>query len=181
MNYIELAMRTNSTTVGTHGVSPDLLHAALGMVDEVNEVGQALDKHDLTNLIEEVGDLCWFIALAGNALGHDPFSARSNMQLENITPPPMVIAEFVGLVKKCYAYGKPLPIDTLATMLDTLVLGCRATIDAMAESTNGITLEMVLAGNIAKLQTRYPDKFTAAHALNRDIAAEMRAMGSQLQ
>ena len=37
---------------------------------------------------------------------------------------------------------------------------------------NGFDLEEIMATNIAKLQTRYPDKFKAGDAINRDITRE---------
>lgn len=55
-----------------------LIHAALGLSTESNEFADALKKHliygkelDKTNLIEELGDICWFLALACDELGTD--------------------------------------------------------------------------------------------------------------
>jgi len=48
----------------------DLLHAHLGMSSEVGEIGDCLKKHfiygqplDSDNLVEECGDLMWYICL----------------------------------------------------------------------------------------------------------------------
>lgn len=53
-----------------------LIHAALGLSTEANEFADQLKKHliygkelDKTNLIEELGDICWFLALACDELG----------------------------------------------------------------------------------------------------------------
>lgn len=53
----------------------DLLHAALGLTTEAGEFADAVKKHlfygralDRANGIEELGDLCWYIALAARAL-----------------------------------------------------------------------------------------------------------------
>jgi NTP pyrophosphatase (non-canonical NTP hydrolase) len=40
----------------------------------------------------------------------------------------------------------------------------------------GLTLEQVLTANIAKLQARFPDKFTEAHALHRDLSFEEKIL-----
>jgi NTP pyrophosphatase (non-canonical NTP hydrolase) len=53
----------------------DLQHAALGLASEAGEFADALKKHlfygrplDHVNLIEELGDVCWYVALAAAAL-----------------------------------------------------------------------------------------------------------------
>lgn len=181
MNYIEQALRTNSNTVGTHGVPVDLIHAALGLADESNEITLACNAQDLENLIEELGDFCWFVALAGHALNHDPFSARSDSPLESHTAPPLLVGTFIGLVKKSYAYGKPLPVTELTILLDRMVVSVRAMVAVMGELSPGLAFEQILAKNIAKLRARFPDKFDAERAMHRDLAAEGAAMGATLQ
>jgi NTP pyrophosphatase (non-canonical NTP hydrolase) len=71
--YQELALRTAPQGVS---LSHDRTHAAWGLVDEVGEIAKALKKEhaygkvvDVTNLIEEIGDCQWFIALMCRALG----------------------------------------------------------------------------------------------------------------
>lgn len=58
--------------------SDRLLHAAIGMATESGEFLDALKKHlfygkplDTVNLIEELGDQLWYIAIAMDALGTD--------------------------------------------------------------------------------------------------------------
>lgn len=115
MNYIEEAMRTNSPNfpveLHKNRKTVDLLHAAIGMSTESGEFLDALKKHlfygkplDFVNLAEELGDMCWYVAVALNALG--------------------------------------------------------------------LTFEDVQQSNINKLRARYPEKFTAELAENRDLVAE---------
>lgn len=73
-NYIENVLRTETTRYGNArcaGVQPRLLHAIMGMVTEAGEAADMLKKHifygkeyDQINLIEEVGDMLWYIAIA---------------------------------------------------------------------------------------------------------------------
>lgn len=174
--YLSLAMRTNSTVTGTHGnVSADLLHATLGFADELFEYQMA---QSWLNAVEELGDLCWFVALAAKELGSDPFESlerftRFNPQLPVLSE---AIAEFVGAVKKAYAYGAPLDNARLRYLLSSIV----ARIDAIAEVKSDRTLDELLAGNIAKLQARYPEKFTAEAALSRNIKDESIALRTEL-
>ena len=79
-SYQRLALRTLSTQfhIGDkeEGVSPDLLHGAIGLATESGELldslkralfyGAALDR---TNLIEELGDLEWYMAVIREAVG----------------------------------------------------------------------------------------------------------------
>lgn len=181
MNYIEQALRTNSPDTGTFDVSPDLIHATLGLNDECFELAAAINSENVQNLIEETGDLCWFIALAGHALDFDPFTDIPNYELELLTPAPQCVFRFNSLVKKSYAYGKPLPTLELRTILTELVCGLRAVIQVVHTELEGPTFEQVLEGNIAKLKARYPEKFSLAHATHRDTAAEMAAMEARLQ
>jgi len=76
--YAEAAMRTAkmfpATTFGV--VSMDMLHAALGVGSDAGELVDAVKKHliygkplDYENVIEEIGDVMWFLALMCQATG----------------------------------------------------------------------------------------------------------------
>jgi len=174
--YLALAMRTNSNVAGTHGhVSADLLHATLGLSDELSEY--QLSKSWL-NAVEELGDLCWFIALAAKELDFDPYKSLEHFKRANPQLPILAetIGEFVSLVKKSFAYGAPLDSNRLRFLLSTMIVR----IEAIAEAKSDRTLDEVLAGNIAKLQARYPDKFTEAAAITRHIPTEARALKLEL-
>ena len=80
--YIQNALRTESCDMKavagrmTDKRSIRLNHAAMGMVTESAEFVDALKKMffygkqvDTTNLVEELGDLCWYIAIACDELG----------------------------------------------------------------------------------------------------------------
>lgn len=172
--YIHLAMRTNSNVVGTHAhVSPDLLHATLGLADELFEYQMS---QSWLNAVEELGDLCWFIALAAKDLGCDPFEAAQGVSQLSLPLLAEAIADFVGAVKKSYAYGAPLDKPNLGYLLTVMVVR----IEAIAQTKAKRSLDELLAANIAKLQARYPDKFTEAAAITRHIPTEARALKLEL-
>lgn len=52
---------------------------------------------------------------------------------------------------------------------------------ALGSSAVGINLLKIMRANIAKLEKRYPEKFTAEAAADRDLAAENSAMEKELQ
>lgn len=56
----------------------DLIHAALGASGEVGELTDAIKKHviyeqplDVANIVEEIGDTLWYLALMLTHLGYD--------------------------------------------------------------------------------------------------------------
>jgi len=81
MNYIEEALRTSSTKADISDRKVQLLHAAVGLCTESAEFLDVLKKavfyckpmteKELLNLEEELGDLCWYMAIAMNQLGTD--------------------------------------------------------------------------------------------------------------
>lgn len=87
-NYCELAHTTSATNfrkgyekfyevmdILDHPGKIQLLHAAFGLCTEVGEFQDQLKRHlfygkelDLTNLVEEIGDILWYVAEALEAL-----------------------------------------------------------------------------------------------------------------
>lgn len=122
--YQALALRTEYTPdfVRLEGKTPEhnmmiarLIHAQLGLADELGEISKVIKKHliygaaiDELNVFEELGDSAWYSALA------------------------------------------------------------------LAAIRRGFTQAM--ERNIAKLQARFPGKFTQEAALTRDLEAERKAL-----
>ena len=75
--YQSLCERTESSYSVLHNLDGDrdrLMHGAIGVATEAGELLDAIKKHvwygkplDWTNIAEECGDLCWYIALICNA------------------------------------------------------------------------------------------------------------------
>lgn len=79
-NYQVVALRTAKvfpdTTFNTYQM--DLLHASLGVASDAGELVDAIKKHliygkelDVDNVIEEIGDVMWFLALMAHAVSID--------------------------------------------------------------------------------------------------------------
>ena len=81
-DYVELANRTEAP------ITPELLarmasqarclHAVMGLTTEVGELADAYKRHvfygahvDPVNVVEEVGDICWYLAILMDELGFD--------------------------------------------------------------------------------------------------------------
>lgn len=82
MNYVDNAIRTESNDFPkimkrlSSTTDLRLLHAGMGLATEAAKFVDALKKYvfygtepDTTNLIEEMGDLFWYLAIAADALG----------------------------------------------------------------------------------------------------------------
>ena len=174
--YIAQAMRTNSTVAGLNQqISADLLHATLGLCDEHFEYSMA---KSWLNAMEELGDLCWFVSLASHELGCDPFTDWETYIDRHPKSPLLTeaLAEFVGLIKKSYAYRVELPYASLRELLHVIA----GRIAKIVLSRSELTPDELLMANIEKLRARFPDLFTEDLALARDVKQEADAMRAVL-
>lgn len=79
MNFTEYQSQANRTAKQLHSVSANLMHAALGLCTETGEFttevkrahiyGKPITTPEISHMVEELGDILWYIALAANALG----------------------------------------------------------------------------------------------------------------
>lgn len=84
--------------------------------------------------------------------------------------------EVADVIKKNFAYGRPLDRIHLLEELGDLVWGINLMI-----KTADLTWDQVLGANIAKLEKRYPDlRFNAEHAVNRHAQPEQDAINKVL-
>jgi NTP pyrophosphatase (non-canonical NTP hydrolase) len=65
--YLELSEKTLSTQFNCDEKEQKVLHAVIGILTEVEEL---LDNHigetqDFTNILEEAGDITWYLAIIG--------------------------------------------------------------------------------------------------------------------
>lgn len=176
-NYPDLAMRTNAPNAGNYdNVNPWLVHASLGLCDEAGELFAA--KPGSINEKEELGDLLWFCALAGQVIkfesGIDVWSSTKQCTPDK-TLALAAACELAGLIKKPYAYGKekPMPYARVAGQIMMIIAVVKAVCVA-----RGWDIFHVKAANIAKLQERYPEKFDSTAAYNRDLKKEAAAVES---
>lgn len=83
------------------------------------------------------------------------------------------VGELTDCFKKQIAYNKPVDWINVSEELGDIMfyIGsfCRI---------NNLNLEKILETNILKLETRYPNKFTAYHAKNRDLEKERQILES---
>jgi NTP pyrophosphatase (non-canonical NTP hydrolase) len=149
-------------TAKVFGTQADNLnHAALGIASEIFELVVAINRDDEPNVREEAGDVLWYVALACDTLG---IQFADLAEMSKADDPDLFVASaasFVSDVKRVWVYGKD--IGPLAIRMEEALLRIiRGIVDIIAEG--GQALEDVLTANIAKLQARYPDKYSDYHA-----------------
>lgn len=179
-DYIPLAMRTCKELPQEE----HLAHMAMGITGEMGEIIDALKKHhiygkqlDQANLVEELGDCCWY--LAGllqsvpemcskieeikdyNLMSESMLARRRSLTVRNILMTNATVAKAAAnLVCPISPY---IYWDAVQTILEAL-LDTAQLLD--------IDLEQALDINIAKLAKRYGDKYSDYSATNRDLGAE---------
>jgi NTP pyrophosphatase (non-canonical NTP hydrolase) len=184
-NYQQLAMQTKSPHAGENEkVSPDLIHAVLGLCDESYELLSATPGG--ANEIEELGDLLWFVALLNESMDWDVdiwLAYKEEKIPMPFTPTPLqcmgAASAIAGLVKKPYAYGDKRDIPFIEVFNKTLLI--IAIVEAIAKE-QGVTLEEVQEANIAKLHgNRYTGgKFDQTAEVERDNETEIQAVSDSV-
>ncbi|UCV26717.1 nucleoside triphosphate pyrophosphohydrolase family protein [Ferribacterium limneticum] len=132
---------------------------------------------------EEVkATLSTFFAKAMTADGYSERAAAfidpKGSQIEDLLHGALGVAgeggEVVDIIKKAWAYGKPLDHAHLIEEIGDAMWYYNLIIRSL-----GVTWGEVFSANVAKLSARYPDKkFSAHNALNRDKVAEQAALNS---
>lgn len=183
--FKEQALRTNNPHTGTYGTKPDLIHAVLGYISEVNEFCDALVANDLKNAFEEVGDMFWFTALFENATKfHVEFAVEGDCP---DCDPISVMGELADLLKAHYAYGAKKTKtqegieQQMAVLMGENLQHIIQLLADMTKTTPASVAEKAQALVINKLKARYPDKFDTRHALNRDLGYENEVIAQSLE
>lgn len=166
--YQQLALRTEARNP-EHTQADRWNHGVLGFITEFDEFHNTRTPVDM---LEEFGDLMWYIALLADV---------ANVDL-SIIEQPLVLTESViawaakaaDIGKRWKYYNIPPSEYALIEAVSQLYVHAREYwIKIVAEDGN---FSEALDRNIAKLRTRYPEKFTTEAAANRDLAAERVAL-----
>ena len=167
MNLKEYQEQSTRTCPDLGSLEQNLLHMKLGIFTEVGEILDIFKKNlayekpiDYINLGEEIADVCWY------AINED----RLNKIIYTETDVPV--------------YYSMHPLDD-RDILDSLlnfqsrfednILSLMFNI-ASTYPEQGLDFYKLLDNNIAKLKVRFPDKFDAEKALNRDLESERKKL-----
>lgn len=188
-NYRDLAVRTAKMFPDTPA---NLTHVALGLMTEPGELSLTVANawmhmpFDAENMCEELGDTCWYAALACALFGWDfeglfldPSTAsEASPSLaaavlgRNPVALQLMINHFAGecgsIIKSHVMYGKALDVDLLKRNLELLM----TTVSLQASFHQIPFASGVLTSNIEKLRQRYPEKYTDDAAIARADKSE---------
>ena len=166
--------------------SSEQAHMALGMISEVNEVWEAINKKDSVNLGEELADIVWYISgqiylIRGldskfeldfefEVSSHLIFTKNDTKYMRDMT---ISISELCDLVKKLLAYKKQYNSNHMKVLLYDILKN----INYLALSYN-IDMNEQLDKNIRKLKKRFSEKFTIEEAIDRNLIDERKELES---
>lgn len=167
--YQKLALRTAGEECRSLG------NCAMGLAGEAGECYEAIIKRENDNIIKELGDLAWYIAVCAEVI---------NVPLEQIDYPNEMVFEKLfdheiseigtniviyackctDIIKKHVYHHHELDSHALIDVLGILmhfISFCAWLID------HTYTLDIILQKNVDKLRKRYPDGFEVEKSLNR--------------
>lgn len=178
--YQALALRTEKPLPTPHA---RMVHALLGLITETGEIctevkrmaiyEKPLDDARRNHIAEEIGDVMWYLAIAGDAIGSSVFSFPVNLEVpEDLCFSHISLAmssDIGGLVDAVMFAEDGCDSDSVSNPAEvrerlTMVYANLGTLAAMI----GVSIEQIAGENIAKLQERFPDAYS-------NDAAEARA------
>lgn len=171
--YLTMSEKTLSTEFHCDEKEQKLLHAAIGILTEIEEL---LDNHsgeekDLTNMLEEAGDITWYLAIIGREFKID--YPQIIIKDKNNDPLKLVIkliknsCKLLDIMKKKIYYNKPIDELKFKNISHLIMLDLS---DYM--NIYDIDIQKSFNVNIEKLKARYGDKFSSDRAINRDLKTE---------
>lgn len=160
--------------------SSAVTHATIGVAGEVCEVlsqlhdqGVTGDNIDSVHMMEELGDLEFYLAVLHDSLGilpeetHCFYSSPAHSML-NVTE---IVGDMLDLLKRGRYYGNAQSKDSWVSVLLCLRQWMKFLYDTFE-----ITRENAIAANVRKLRARYPDGFDNQDSVNRNKEAERKAL-----
>lgn len=165
-DYQKLAVRTCKVYDNN---DVNLLHMAIGLHSEYNELADAIDKADIVNIGEEIADHFWYLAVYCHFIDYQfNHCVKLNMGVvdDNLS---VITSQFCDVVKKKVIYGKR-SVD-LFVQEKELMSKIIEKLFNIAEYFV-IDVEKLLINNIEKLKVRFPEKYTDISANNRNLDAE---------
>ncbi len=195
MNFKEYRTHTPRTLPDMGSLILNSVHMVLGMTSELVELFEAIEKEDKVNVGEELTDIVWYVSnycnlrnissntLTGERLGIYTIplsdSIRSKDYIDNkvelrIKMLTSNISQLVDYDKKEFCYKRP---ETEEIRLDRIkrIEWIIFNLNKLYNLFN-LDAELCMQNNIDKLRARYPDKFDAEKANNRDLESERKQL-----
>lgn len=146
--------------------------AQAGLSGEIGELLEAMIENNDDNVIKELGDVLFYVAVG--CLAVDCCFASLSLQdvKEEITIDDMAavqinVSKFADHVKKVKYQGKLLDKKL---QMETLVKIVNGLTKQVCEKHGKITIQQAIDTNVEKLQARYPNGFEVKNSENRVVA-----------
>jgi hypothetical protein len=165
----------------------DALHTALGLSGELRELREAVASGDVVNVLEEIGDAYWYLALMYRHL-RQCLAIRETL-LTNPIPVMGLLTQnhtdgaalFEALESEAHAYQdavKGVVFYAKAPEWASQVVRFRRLLDGLDRLSRafGSDPARTRAANLQKLRLRYPESYTDLGAQRRDQAAELNQL-----
>jgi NTP pyrophosphatase (non-canonical NTP hydrolase) len=174
--YKELSEKTLSTQFHCDEKRIELLlHAVMGILTETEEL---LDNHliqkDETNILEEIGDVQWYLAIIGREYNMD---FPTDLPLTNEDPMKIVVSiikqtcKLLDMLKKKIYYNKPINEESFKQITTLVMILTQSYMNHYS-----IDIKESFDINIKKLKARYGEKFSSDKAINRDLETERKIL-----
>lgn len=174
--YQKLAMRTAPEFHGRKigPIADYLIHASLGISTEIAELVE--DRNNTSNVIQEIGDVCWYLSLFCSGLGLE-MGELAPLIREDVNMGGLSVYDFMcsrsgylcDQVKRHVYYSTN--SNTVEIDVDSCKLAIADILSCLDLLSHG-NMDMCMNKNILKLLRRYPDRFSATRAVSRDVNAE---------
>lgn len=186
MKFEEYREQTKRTLPDMGSVILNSVHMVLGMSSELTELITAIEKEDRINVGEELTDIAWYVSNYCNirniSLKSTPEASAIIKMKSTVLPlnPARIdrkvleltrgISELTDYDKKEFAYQR----EETSTIKAKREYQIEFTIFNLNKlyPMFGLDAEVCMRNNIDKLRSRYPDKFDADKALNRNLDLE---------
>lgn len=171
--YKILAEKTLSNEFHSDKKVERILHASLGLATEIEELLINYDvEMDRTNILEEMGDVCWYISIYYREYPNIKEPLESEIEIGG-SPKDIImdmlksILKLQDIIKKKIFYNKNIDEDIVGKLVTEIDVDIRKYLKL-----NDIKIEDVWEKNINKLKARYGEKFSSERAINRDLETE---------
>jgi len=171
--YKELALRTEIKDYDLilerlNAITLRKLHGSY-LYLEIDELEQAIIKNDEINIIEELGDCAWYIALLSDVFNFDLNFSGKITGTKDLTKIKQLAFDVADNMKKVIMYNKPFcEIKEFIEKIEDIYF--------LFNQEFGNLWQLGLEKNILKLQKRYGEKYSDVKANNRDIKAELEVL-----
>lgn len=172
MEFKEYQEKAARTFVDLGSKELNNAHMIYGLTSELGEFIVAIENKDLVNVGEELTDMVWYLANYARINNLTVSNVKINVLGDNHLF--LDISELADNEKKELAYKKE-----FSNLDKSLIVSKIYTQILFYYQSLKLSYRTCFELNIAKLQARYPEKFTEEKALNRDLETERKILENQ--